>query len=471
MRPRLHVWTVCCLLLALFSITALAMYQAERDARLNLKERLRTRMDAADTFLRSYVQEILRRERSVAELELDDAEISSADFAAVVRAGGFEAAVVMDSAGKAVQVYPATRQLQGLPIGPRYAHLRLALDHGVAVSEVVRSAAEKAPIVGFATRYETPSGPRVFSGAYDVRNTPLSTYLANIVEPPAHADLVDGSQVIVASSRKLTPVATILSDLDPALSKALGDGAADEYESERGRNTFFVRNVSGTPWRLVISAEQSALYAPLNGKRRFLNWLLFCGFCAALLVAVILLLRLRRVTALHARLARVDRLTDLPNRLHLEEHMARLVSAAVRQKRPLSVFIADVDHFKAINDTYGHHVGDEVLRALSARMVAALRAEDMLGRWGGEEFLALLPNTSAEGACAVANRVRIMASSQPIVTEDGTALQVTVSIGCATKADSQDRQYMQRADDALYSAKKLGRDRVVSSAPPAALPD
>lgn len=465
---RVGPWALVGVLLVLFAFAAHAIGQTEHSARQNLKERFRIRADIAEMFLRSYVQEILERERSTAEFELSDSQVSTSALDAVVHASGFTAAIVMDSAGKLVHVYPATPELQGADLTSRYSHLRGALAKGTAVSEVVRSAAESAPVVAFATRYESPSGPRVFSGAYDVRATPLNAYMSDLLGMrEGHADLVDASGTIVASSRRLPPFVTPLASIDPRLANALLHAKTDEYAGERGPHTFFVRNVSGTPWNLVISAEQSVLYAPLDGGSQWMHWLLFSGFCVAMIVAVILMLRLRALSAMHARLARVDRLTELPNRLELEEHMARIVSASIRQKKPFSVFIVDVDHFKAINDTYGHRAGDEVLRTLSGRMAAALRAEDMLGRWGGEEFLALLPNTSPEGACAVANRVRMMASHAPVVTENGNVLHVTVSIGCATKIDTHDAGYIQRADEALYSAKRLGRDRVVTSQPPA----
>lgn len=469
---NMRAWAIALALFGFLALAARTIAQTENAARHNLRERFRIRVDIGETFLRSYVQEILERERTTAELELSDAEVSAAAFNAVVHASGFKAAVVMDAAGKLVHIYPATPDLQGSDVASRYAHLREALKNGAAVSEVVGSAAGGTPIVAFAARYESAAGPRVFSGAYDVRATPLSAYMADLLGmTDANADLIDGSGLIVASSRRLPPFATPLASTDPKLSNALRNVRTGEYPGEHGPNTFFMRNVSGTPWKLIISAEQSAIYAPLSGSRQALHWLLFSGFCVAAFVAVFLLLRLRALTAMHARLARVDRLTGLANRLHLEEHMARLVSASIRQSKPFSIFIVDVDHFKVINDNYGHNVGDEVLRVLSERMAAALRAEDMLGRWGGEEFMALLPNTSAEGAAAVANRVRTMAGASPIMTEEGRALHVTVSIGCATKVGSKDVDYIQRADEALYSAKRMGRDRVVSSAPPKPLRD
>ena len=109
----LRTWAIACVLLALFAIAARTIYQTERSARLNLKERFHTRVEIAETFLQRYVREILERERSVAELELADAQISAAAFNAVVNASGFTASVVLDSAGKILQVYTATPELRG----------------------------------------------------------------------------------------------------------------------------------------------------------------------------------------------------------------------------------------------------------------------------------------------------------------------------------------------------------------------
>jgi diguanylate cyclase (GGDEF)-like protein len=465
---RMFSWAVASVVLcAVYGMMALAVYHTERENRQHLTEQFRLRADIAETFLRAYVKELLARERSIAELQLSEPVIAETDFQSVARTWGYKGAVILDGSGKLEHVFPAMPHLRGTSLTERYAHLRDALTHGAAVSGVVQSAALGTPVVAFATRYDSDRGPRVFSGAFDVRATPLTAYMENLLElEGAHADLMDQNGLIIASSRALTPLVNALDSVDPALAQALQLGSDNEFDSVRVRKQFFERSVTGTPWRLIISVDYNVLFASLGGQRRLLQWALFGGFCMVSFIAAVLLVRLRSVSRLHARLARLDRLTELPNRLHLEEHMARMISSAERHGRPFSVFIVDVDHFKAVNDNYGHKVGDEVLRALASRMTKALRAEDMLGRWGGEEFLALLPNTNAEGACIVANRVRTMAGSSPIITPSGEVLQVTVSIGCSTKVGVHDTELLQRADEALYSAKELGRNRVVSSSPP-----
>ncbi|HEX2040445.1 MAG TPA: diguanylate cyclase, partial [Acidimicrobiales bacterium] len=130
------------------------------------------------------------------------------------------------------------------------------------------------------------------------------------------------------------------------------------------------------------------------------------------------------------RLARHDTLTGLHNRRHLEEHLHGMVVGSMRRKQAVGVLLIDVDHFKQINDTYGHSVGDEVLTAVAARLEAGLRADDVAGRWGGEEFLVLLPQTELDGAMAVAERMRASVADDPVAVSDGTSVEVTVSIGC-----------------------------------------
>jgi two-component system, cell cycle response regulator len=159
-----------------------------------------------------------------------------------------------------------------------------------------------------------------------------------------------------------------------------------------------------------------------------------------------------------AVLARTDPLTGLHNRRHVEEHLAAALSAARRHRHPLSILFIDIDNFKAVNDRSGYEVGDAVLRAVGGRVRVALRAEDFLGRWGGEEFLAVLPMTDPAGALAVAERVRAAVATDPV--HRGT--RVTVSIGSASGGhDPADA--VRRASRALQEAKRAGKNRVVAA--------
>ena len=160
-------------------------------------------------------------------------------------------------------------------------------------------------------------------------------------------------------------------------------------------------------------------------------------------------------------LATVDVLTSAWNRRHFMERAAAEVARAWRHGRPLSVLLFDLDHFKLINDTYGHAAGDEALRTVVARTRDALRTSDHIGRFGGEEFAVLLPETDGAAAAVVAERVRNAIAATPIAF-DQHRLPVTASIGVATWQDSEAsiEHALRRADAALYDAKLAGRDRV-----------
>src|SRR3954451_8028538 len=156
-------------------------------------------------------------------------------------------------------------------------------------------------------------------------------------------------------------------------------------------------------------------------------------------------------------LLREDGLTGLSNRRAILTPLGGMVSAARRHGRPLSIAVCDLDHFKAVNDTHGHKTGDAVLVASGQAMATNLRAEDQVGRLGGEEFLVLLPDTGAEAAHHVASKLRAE------VARAGGPVDVTVSIGVATWDGEAPEQLLHRADEALYAAKQAGRDRVMAA--------
>ncbi len=159
------------------------------------------------------------------------------------------------------------------------------------------------------------------------------------------------------------------------------------------------------------------------------------------------------------QVSRTDHLTGLHNRRHMEENLRILASGAKRHGYPITVLVIDVDHFKTVNDAWGHRQGDVVLQAVSERLRRALRVEDVLGRWGGEEFLVLLPHTNADAAAVLAERLRAEVSTTPITAETGT-LTVTISIGGASAERPGDHDLLQLADHELYAAKDDGRDCV-----------
>ncbi len=158
--------------------------------------------------------------------------------------------------------------------------------------------------------------------------------------------------------------------------------------------------------------------------------------------------------------ASIDPLTQLMNRRVLDERLEQEFARATRHRHPLACLMLDVDHFKMINDAYGHPVGDRILTRVGGVITTTIRKTDLAGRYGGEEFLVLVPETTGTGAQVLAERLRHAVASGG---QDGTGLPVvTVSIGVASTelGGPSAQDLLRRADEALYEAKKAGRDRV-----------
>jgi len=166
-----------------------------------------------------------------------------------------------------------------------------------------------------------------------------------------------------------------------------------------------------------------------------------------------------------------DALTGVYNRRYMDRRLVEEVARARRQSYRLSCMYIDVDHFKQVNDTYGHQAGDDVLREVASRIKAELRMSDALGRFGGEEFVVLLIDADLESAGVVAQRIRASVANQLFLLAEGQGLAVTVSIGVAALGESGHELAIEdaatalvaQADQALYQAKQNGRDQVVAS--------
>jgi two-component system cell cycle response regulator len=165
-------------------------------------------------------------------------------------------------------------------------------------------------------------------------------------------------------------------------------------------------------------------------------------------------------------MALTDSLTGVFNRRYVSAHLPRLMERSWESQKPVAILMFDIDHFKAVNDTYGHGVGDEVLREVANRTNRNLRNFDLVARYGGEEFIVVMPDTDRDAAYAVAERLRRRVGEETFaVSTQAAEITVTISIGVAVVegvGDTADA-ILKRADDALYQAKRSGRNRTVAS--------
>jgi two-component system, cell cycle response regulator len=177
--------------------------------------------------------------------------------------------------------------------------------------------------------------------------------------------------------------------------------------------------------------------------------------------------RLRDNVQMSIEMAITDALTGLHNRRYMESHLSTLVEQAGLRGKPLTVLVLDIDYFKSVNDTHGHDAGDDVLREFSQRLKKSIRGIDLACRYGGEEFVVVMPETDMAVATMVAERLRRRIACEPFpVCRGANAVEITISIGLSARASANDTaaNVLKRADQALYRAKRDGRNRVVAYA-------
>ncbi len=163
----------------------------------------------------------------------------------------------------------------------------------------------------------------------------------------------------------------------------------------------------------------------------------------------------------YKELANTDDLTGIPNRRLFFELAREYFKTSLRQKVPLSMMMIDIDYFKAINDTYGHMVGDHVVQFVAAKIKSRLRESDLVARYAGDEFVALLYNTDLEGGRSIAEELRDIFVETPFLSEEGKTIPIAISIGVVMyQGEKACESLLTRADEALYLAKRRGRNRV-----------
>jgi diguanylate cyclase (GGDEF)-like protein len=461
------------LIVALVSVSliggaAFALHSSQASSRRDVGARFASRATLAANFIGSYATELTTREALVAASTLGGPDPTAA-FEANIAAFGFEDGSLLDGSGRALAVWPVTPGLIGTDFGSQFAPLQRALLGYVVVSDVAATSPTTPPIVGFAIPFDTASGRRVFSGGYLISSTPLAAFLGDSTTlKNAQLYLTDSAGVVFAANDTQPSKAETLKQLNPALGSAAAKTSAGAYRSGSTPYTYVETPIPGTPWSYVIAAPTSAVYVSVNGSSHWLPWLILGGLSLLIAIAAWLTIRLlagrRRLADLNTRLAiiaRTDKLTGLSNRLHLTEELEQLLVDARGVGFPVCVLMIDIDHFKNLNDTFGHRAGDFALRHVAHRLNTSLRGGDLLGRWGGEEFLAVLPDTDMAQGMVVAERLCNLVAGTPIeVGDDGGLIAVQTSVGIAEYAEDTVDTLVDRADLGLYEAKAAGRNTV-----------
>jgi diguanylate cyclase (GGDEF)-like protein len=455
-RGRTAAAATAAALVAVVLLGALAVVigRSDAEARRALEDEQAGRADVAAAFVRAYVADVHARADVVAE-ELGG-ELPAAALADAVFRLGSKTAAVLDERGRVLANHPSDPGQIGTDVTTGAPHLKLALAGTPAVSGVQDSRLVDVPIIAFAVPFDGgDGGRRVLTAGFPFDDTPIGRFFAEAVtSEEREVVLVDDTGAVVAADHTLAD-RTDLVDEDPPLAAAVDSASRGTYERDGEERWFVSQTVEGTPWTVVTSLPTSDLYAPV-GDLRWIGRALFAAVATTALVVALLVVRLVRTTGRYERLARIDQLTGVPNRRHLQEALERTAAAGRRHQRPVAVLLIDVDHFKAVNDTHGHKAGDRVLVTMAGELSAAVRTADLVGRWGGEEFLAVLPDTDADAATTVAERVRERVAA---LTWPWADLQVTVSVGVGAGTRAPD-QLVLRADAALYAGKARGRDRV-----------
>lgn len=235
-------------------------------------------------------------------------------------------------------------------------------------------------------------------------------------------------------------------------------------EARRLLQAIAMTGVALVPIRMAVLVLAPS--SPLEDAAHFAG-LTYIAVYPVLASFAFMMMHADRVHADLQRLATTDSLTGALNRRALEHLAGRVLSEARRHRRPAALLMVDADHFKLVNDTYGHEAGDVVLCQLLQRIQQTLRLEDAVGRIGGEEFVVLLPGTPLDEAIQVAERIRLLVSGQNFIHEQ-EEIPLTISIGVAERGpgEASFERLLRRADDAMYAAKAAGRNIVKAALSP-----
>lgn len=232
------------------------------------------------------------------------------------------------------------------------------------------------------------------------------------------------------------------------------------YHTSAGEVTLSARYFPDLDWYLIVEQDQTQ---SLREAREKLIGSIVIGLLVTILVILLVIIVLNLFISKLENYATKDEMTGIYNRRKMDELLLREIAFARRYGDPLGLMILDIDHFKSVNDTYGHRTGDHYLKGLSEVLQVEVRHVDYLGRWGGEEFIILLPKTSLDQAQDVAERLR--KAVEALQVESGRGLisrTISVGVTSAELAKFDMDEMMRQADDAMYQAKQAGGNKVVT---------
>ena len=457
-------------LAAVLAAGALGIAEAQHQARQRDLALFSSRVGTSAAYVAAAVDTQAQRQANVATALLAGASIQGSELAETSSGLGAAAVVVVGSANRVVAA-AGTGASDLTSVG---ASVLAAAAKGRAVSEGIALPGQRGAAVMIAVPYATRSGNRVVGAVYVGGGAVLAAFVSHVSLYRGHETyLVDhAGNVIVADPHVGVP---------PSGLARLPDRVAAAVTSLRAGPTAGVRvgpagsgatvaeaAVAGTSWRLLVVAPDTALFAPSSGIATVVPWLVW-GLVLLLAAAMVVLAsrfvrQHRELVATATRLgevARTDELTGIANRRSLIEEHGRLAEVSARYGHTYAVLMADLDRFKDINDTYGHEAGDRYLVAAAGCLRRALRDTDIVGRWGGDEFLALLPETGPDGAEDAARRVvgEGLATLVEMGSSKGDPIRLPVRFSAgwaeATRGTDPDTA-VHAADLSLYRAKASG---------------
>ena len=449
--------------LLLSAAGAVELVRVQGQGKGEIEARYRLRAETTSRFIDTYVNDFFAQERRAATRALSGKEPARGAFNRTLNLIGARGAVLLDDRGDLIESAPAHKKLLGTNLSDRDGHLRSAVEGVPSVSNIVRSTVDGVQVIDFAVPFESSAGTRVFSGSFDVGSTPLAGYIRRAaVLAPNRIYVIDASGKVFASNDRAQEHGATLAPELAAFSNPDGRGLVSAH-SEDG--DYLVSNsVPGTPWRLVIEAPRSTIYAAVGGIGRLIPWVFWFGFVTGGLLSITLFERLsrrrRHLSVLNGqleRLARVDALTGMPNRRATEEELERALASSDRYEDPLSILMVDIDCFKEVNDGYGHAAGDAALKHVAEGISASLRGADLAGRWAGDEFLLILPHLNEDEAATLAARLVEHIGDSPLRTATAE-IELKLSIGVAQWRGEDASELIDRADKALYDVKRTGRN-------------